>query len=63
MNKIPWTERVGAISVNPEMASLDDIAQMAADLQNCWMSDLALNDRFKCNVCNCSEFVPKKEKV
>ena len=29
---IPWTERINAISVNPAMATLKDIAKMAAEL-------------------------------
>jgi len=29
---LPWNERVAAISVNPDMASREDIARMAAEL-------------------------------
>lgn len=32
MSKIPWNERVVAISINPELATMDDIAEMAAEL-------------------------------
>lgn len=30
--ELPWSERVNAISINPDMASRHDIAQMAAEL-------------------------------
>jgi|WetSurMetagenome_2_1015567.scaffolds.fasta_scaffold03374_5 hypothetical protein len=32
---IPWNERVTAISINPEMAKISDIARMADDLMRC----------------------------
>ena len=31
-NGISWTERVNAISINPDMATRDDIARMAAEI-------------------------------
>ena len=31
-NKLPWRERVNAISVNPEMATREDVLRMAAEL-------------------------------
>ncbi len=31
--KISWSERVNTISVNPAIATLKDIAQMASDIQ------------------------------
>ena len=31
-NALPWSERVNAISVNPYMATIADIARMAAEL-------------------------------
>ena len=32
MRKLPWSERVTMLSINPEAATIEDIAQMAADL-------------------------------
>lgn len=32
MNKLPWNERVTAISINPSMASFKDVARLAGDL-------------------------------
>jgi hypothetical protein len=32
--KMPFNERVNAISINPDMATRDDIAEMAADLSD-----------------------------
>lgn len=29
--KLPWSERVNCISVNPEMATIADIARLAAE--------------------------------
>lgn len=31
MSNLPWNERVPAISVNPEMATIEDIAHLAAE--------------------------------
>ena len=31
-NELPWIERVGAISVHPDMATFEDIAKMSAEL-------------------------------
>lgn len=31
-NELPWSERVNAIAVNPDMASRDDIAKLASEL-------------------------------
>ena len=39
-DKIEWTERVNAISVNPHMTTIDDIARMAADLQEYIMAEM-----------------------
>jgi hypothetical protein len=44
---IPFTERVNAISVNPEMATLKDIAEMAAELQSAWISLFEINKATK----------------
>ncbi len=30
-NTLPWSERVNAISINPDMANRDDIAKMASE--------------------------------
>ena len=40
MAKLPWTERVNAISINPDMATRKDIADMAAELNDYWMKEL-----------------------
>jgi hypothetical protein len=32
--KLPWTERVNMLSVNPDAATSDDVAQMAAEIQS-----------------------------
>jgi hypothetical protein len=32
---IPWDERVTAISINPEMAKISDIARLADELMQC----------------------------
>ena len=32
MGNLPWNERVNAISINPDMATRDDIARMATEL-------------------------------
>ena len=32
MTKLPWKERVGMLSINPDAASRDDIARMASEL-------------------------------
>lgn len=31
-NKLPWPERVNMLSINPDAATREDIARMAADL-------------------------------
>jgi hypothetical protein len=31
---LPWNERVAAISINPDMASREDVARMAAELMD-----------------------------
>jgi hypothetical protein len=31
-NRLPWIEKLGVISINPEAADRNDIAEMAADL-------------------------------
>jgi hypothetical protein len=31
-NELPWDEKIPAISINPDMATRDDIARMAAEL-------------------------------
>ncbi len=33
INNLPWNERINMISINPEAASVTDIAQLAADLE------------------------------
>lgn len=33
MSDLSWIERINAISVNPDMATRDDIARMAAEIQ------------------------------
>ena len=33
-SKIPWSERINMLSINPEAATIRDIAQMAADLND-----------------------------
>ena len=30
-NELPWSERINAISINPGMATIDDIAKLAAE--------------------------------
>ena len=31
-NKLPWRERINAISIHPEMATKEDVLRMAAEL-------------------------------
>ncbi len=57
MNELPWSERVNAISINPDMANRDDIAKMASDIQEFkllladwqkWEGDLIIDGTEKC---------------
>lgn len=34
MNELPWSERVPTISINPDMATRDDIARLASELMD-----------------------------
>ncbi len=44
MSKIPWNEKVVAISIHPDSAKLSDIANMAADLMETKSQLAAAND-------------------
>ncbi len=34
MSNLPWNERIPAISINPDMATREDIARLAAELMD-----------------------------
>ncbi len=34
INNLPWNERINMISINPEAATITDVAQLAADLND-----------------------------
>jgi hypothetical protein len=36
VNTLPWSERVAAISINPEMANRNDVAKIASELLAEW---------------------------
>lgn len=36
MTDITWGERVSALAVNPDMATREDVARLAAELSECW---------------------------
>ena len=40
MSKLPWAERVNMLSINPDAATRDDVASMAAELKEYWMKEL-----------------------
>jgi hypothetical protein len=46
-NELPWSERINAISVNPDMANRDDVAKMAAQLSEAKAEVEALQQQIK----------------
>lgn len=39
-NKLPWSERVNMLSINPDAATRDDVARMASELSEAEMKRL-----------------------
>jgi hypothetical protein len=51
MLKLPWSERVNMLSINPDAATRDDIARMAAELSEVKLASANSKSVPCCDVC------------